>query len=394
MDHDLLIVGGGIQGAGIAQAAAAAGWHVALLERSTLAAGASHASSKLIHGGLRYLENAQFRLVHQSLRERRLLLRLAPELVHRTTFHIPIYRDSRRRPWQIRVGLGMYAVLAGLDADSHFGQLPRNDWSSLDGLRTDGLQAVFHYMDAQTDDAALTRAVMHSAVGLGAELHLPARFTGAELRPDGVEVTWEAGGRTRSAAARVLVNAAGPWTNAVLAGVSPRQPPLSIELVRGTHIVLEARLDRGAYYLEVPQDSRAVFAMPWQGGRTLVGTTESVHAAGPDHVEPTSAEIDYLREVVAHYLPRHAGAALVDPFAGLRVLPAATDRPFARSRETLWQLDRSVKPRLLSIAGGKLTTWRASAAHAIRVLGASVPARIPKADTRQLPIHPAPQECR
>lgn len=393
MDYDALIVGGGIQGVGIAQAAAAAGWRVALLERDALAAGTSRASSKLIHGGLRYLENMRLGLVHESLRERSLLLQLAPELVHRVAFHIPIHQDSHRRPWQIRIGLGMYAVLAGLDADSRFSRIPHREWRSLDGLRTEGLQAVFRYMDAQTDDAALTRAVMHSAMTLGAELHLPARFTAAELRPDGIEVRWEADGRAHTATARVLVNAAGPWVNGILAAITPRQAPLPVDLVRGSHIMLDASLDRGAYYLEAPQDDRAVFAMPWQD-RTLVGTTEAIHRDGPDRVAASDDEIRYLREVAAHYFPRLANAGLVDQFAGLRVLPAATDRPFTRSRETLWQLDRPTKPRLLSVAGGKLTTWRASAAHAIRVLGESVPARPPQADTRQFPIHPAPEDRR
>lgn len=389
MDYDVLIVGGGIQGVGVAQAAAAAGWRVALLERTALAAGTSQASSKLIHGGLRYLESAHVRLVRESLRERALLLRLAPELVRRVPFHIPVYHGSRRPAWKIHAGLMTYCTLAGLGRDSRFQRLPRRHWDELDGLRTDGLHAVFRYLDAQTDDAALTRAVMHSACELGAELHLPARFVAARLEADGVVARWQVAGRDYEARARVLVNASGPWINQVLAAITPRQAPLSVELVRGSHIVLDTALHRGVYYLEAPEDGRAVFAMPWKG-HTLVGTTEAIHRDGPERVCASDEEIGYLRRVAGHYLPACGNAVVLTQFAGLRVLPAANGRPFTRSRETLWHTDRARRPRLLSVAGGKLTTWRATAAQAVRMFEHSLPRRPRRADTRRLRIDPAP----
>lgn len=388
MDYDLLIIGGGIQGVGIAQAAAAAGWRVGLLERTALAAGTSRASSKLIHGGLRYLETAQIGLVHESLQERALLLRLAPELVHLTDFHIPIYHDSKRPRWQIRAGLSAYALLSGLGKEARFARLPRRLWGDLDGLRTDGLRAVYRYHDAQTDDAALSRAVMHSAQRLGAQLHMPACFVGAQVGNDGVRVDWREGTRQRSAHARVLVNASGAWAAQVLAAITPTPPAPRVELVRGSHIVLDAALARGVYYLEAPQDRRAVFAMPWHG-RTLVGTTEVIHSDGPDRVAASAAEVEYLRAVIAHYLPAHAAAPIVERFAGLRVLPAAADRPFARSRETLLLADDAQHPRVLSVLGGKLTTWRSTAEKAIARMARSLPARRPHADTRTLRIEPA-----
>ena len=161
--YDVVIIGGGIHGVGVAQAAAAAGHRVLLLEKTALASATSSRSSKLIHGGLRYLESAQFGLVRGSLRERTLLLQLAPDLVRRLPFHIPVYAGTTRRPFTIRAGLSLYALLGNLAPDCRFASLPRTDWPDLDGLATDGLQAVFRYYDAQTDDAALTRAVMASA---------------------------------------------------------------------------------------------------------------------------------------------------------------------------------------------------------------------------------------
>ena len=186
--YDVVVAGGGIHGAGMAQAAAASGHSVLLLEQEAIAAGSSSRSSKLIHGGLRYLESGQLRLVRESLHERALMLKLAPELVRLQKFFIPVYDHSRRKPWQLRIGLSLYALLAGLDGAARFGTVPLSGWAQLDGLDTHGLRQVFYYHDAQTDDALLTAAVMRSAQSLGAELALPARFTGATLAGDGVQV--------------------------------------------------------------------------------------------------------------------------------------------------------------------------------------------------------------
>ena len=151
-EYDVIIVGGGIHGAGVLQAVAAAGYTSLLIEKHALASGTSSRSSKLIHGGLRYLESGQFALVRESLRERAIHLRIAAELVELKPFYIPVYRDTRRRPWQLKLGLGMYALLGGFDPGTRFGAVPKRDWSTLDGLDTRGLTAVIRYHDAQTDD--------------------------------------------------------------------------------------------------------------------------------------------------------------------------------------------------------------------------------------------------
>lgn len=387
-DYDLVIIGGGIHGVGIAQAGAAAGYRVLLLEQTALAHGSSSRSSKLIHGGLRYLETAQFRLVRESLAERQRLLRLAPELVRLIPFHIPIYRTTSRRPWQLRVGLGLYALLAGLGPEARFRSLPPARWDALDGLNTNGLQAVFAYQDAQTDDAALTAAVWRSAAALGAELMMPARFLAAELHEQGAQIEYAMAGARHTCHARILVNAAGPWAGGLLERVRPQLLAPALELVRGTHMLLPGRLAAGAYYLEAPQDGRAVFALP-RADNTLVGTTECPYRGDPEAVAPAAGECDYLRKVIAHYFPAQAAVAPLGSFAGLRVLPASAERAFQRSRETLLVPDRRVAPRLYSVFGGKLTTYRATAEKLLRRLRAELPTRTPRGDTRRLPLTPA-----
>jgi glycerol-3-phosphate dehydrogenase len=190
MTYDIVIIGGGIHGVGVAQAAAAAGYSALVLEQTGLASGTSSKSSKLIHGGLRNLESGQWRLVRESLREREVLLRVAPELVRLVPFYIPVYRHTRRPAWQIGTGLSLYALLGGLHENNRFSDMARSGWAQLDGLDTRDLQHVFRYYDAQTDDAALTRAVMHSAESLGAQLHCPASFTGAEYTGNGWRVDY------------------------------------------------------------------------------------------------------------------------------------------------------------------------------------------------------------
>ena len=171
---DLLIVGGGIHGVGVAQAGAAAGYRTVLLEQDSLAAGTSSRSSKLIHGGLRYLESGHIGLVRESLHERELLLRLAPQLVRRKRFYIPIYKQSSRSPFLIRSGLTLYAILAGGRSGTRFRSVPRREWDQLDGLSTKDLRKVYQYWDAQTDDRQLTAAVMRSAMSMDAHLCCPA----------------------------------------------------------------------------------------------------------------------------------------------------------------------------------------------------------------------------
>lgn len=389
--HDLVIIGGGIHGAGVAQAAAAAGYSCLVLEQSALACGTSSRSSKLIHGGLRYLESHQFALVRECLHERSLLLKLAPDLVELKPFHIPIYPNTRRRPWQLYAGLSLYAVLAGFGPGAAFKTLKRRQWDTLDGLDCTQLQQVFQYHDAQTDDAALTRAVMHSAQNLGAELLLPARMIHAETDAEGVEIEYEHAGVQGSCRARMLINASGPWANEVLQHITPPPSSLAMSLVQGTHIIIDQPLTQGMYYVEAPSDGRAVFVMPWHDNTTMVGTTEHVYHGDPAQVQPLAEEVDYLWQTLGHYFPayRHAERSLIkQQFAGLRVLPQLPGAAFSRPRDTMFHADQPSSPRVMTIYGGKLTAYRATAENLVKQIAPHLPARTAKANTRALPLSP------
>ena len=381
--YDVVVIGAGIHGAGIAQAAAARGHSVLLLEQHSPAFGTSSRSSKLIHGGLRYLESGQLALVRECLRERELLLKLAPELVRLVPFYIPVYRHTTRRPWQIRAGLSLYALLGGLGEHVRFIQVPRAQWDELDGLATQDLQAVYRYFDAQTDDAALTRAVLQSAQTLGATVEMPAEFLGATVLTQDCSVRYAHQNRTHEILTRVLINAAGPWVNDVLKKVTPKPFIPVVDLVQGAHIIVEGTTRRGIYYVEAPRDRRAVFVMPWQG-RTLIGTTETHYDGDPAAVHALPQEIDYLLETYEHYFPQPRAAKLHESFAGLRVLPRADGSAFHRPRDTLLLCDNNTQPHLVSVVGGKLTAYRATAEKLLKLISPALPSRRAVANTRSL----------
>ncbi|ABI60004.1 FAD-dependent oxidoreductase [Nitrosomonas eutropha] len=382
--YDLIIVGGGIQGVAVAQAAAARGYSVLVLEKAALAAGTSSRSSKLIHGGLRYLESGQFGLVRESLKERAELLRLAPSLVRLQPFYLPIYHQTSRDSLTIRAGLSLYALLAGFGKGAGFCSIPRRKWGELDGLSTRGLKHVFQYWDAQTDDQTLTQAMMHSASSLGAELRCPAEFTHARIFGDTCEIEFLENNQPYQCTASVLINAAGPWINQVAERISPPPPTYPVELVQGTHLVLNGRLNMGCYYLESPQDQRAIFALPWKE-HILLGTTETVFKGEPEKASPLITEEVYLLGCFRYYFPDHY-ITIRERFAGLRVLPESGSLPFNRSREIHLQCDHPKYPRVVGIYGGKLTVCRATARKVLHTLRLSLPVRIPRADISQLSL--------
>lgn len=388
---DVVIIGAGIHGAGVAQAAAAQGYRVLVLEQNEIASGTSSRSSKLIHGGLRYLESGQIALVRECLHERDLLLKLAPDLIQLKPFIIPVYQDTSRSALKIRLGLSLYSLLEGFGSTSGFDVLPRHQWSELDGLRCEKLRTVFRYYDAQTDDRMLTRAVLHSAQEMGAECLTQAIMTHAHINEanTGIEVHYRQDAVDNAVHARVLVNAAGPWANDVLARITPAQTMPAIELVQGTHILMEGQVKQGIYYLESPSDRRAVFVIPWQN-RIMVGTTETRYLGDPGKVEPLYAERQYLLDILQHYFPQYSSLTpnAVDAFAGVRVLPAGEQNHFQRKRETCFVVDNELQPTLLSIYGGKLTAYRTTAIAVMKRLQATLPPRRHIADTAKLPLMP------
>ena len=380
-DVEVLVIGGGIHGAAVAQAAAAAGYSCRVLEQyPALARGTSSRSSKLIHGGLRYLETHQWRLVRECLHERALLLHNAPHLVRLVPFHIPVYPSTRRPPWKLQLGLRLYRLLGG----GAYQRLPAGAWPALDDLRQEGLRAVFRYQDAQTDDVALTRAVMASALRLGARLETGAKVVKGARDAAGYRIEYRRDHQLHTLTAATVVNATGPWVNRTLERFRPTPPRLDMELVSGTHILVPGQLQKGMYYLEAPQDGRAVFVMPWRE-RILIGTTERPYAGDPADVAPCEEEIDYLLGVHNHYFQRPLRARDVQSaFAGLRVLPAAKGGAFARPRDTRLHGDDHQRPRLVSLYGGKLTAYRATAQRVLELIRPQLPTRAAVADTSRL----------
>lgn len=395
--YDLIVVGGGINGVAVAQAAAAKGHSVLLLEKSALAAGTSNASSKLIHGGLRYLESYEFSLVYEALRERAMMLRNAPDLVKLKKFYIPVYRHTRRAPWLVFAGLSLYALCDRLRPSSRFRVVPKSEWHELDGIETKDLRAVFQYQDAQTDDVELTRAVMNSAVELGATLMEKTRLLSAHWHSDHFSVLVENEGARINFRCATIVNAGGPWVNRINECIEPAPRTLGIDLIQGTHVVLEGQLSERFYYVESPRDGRAVFVMPWYEN-TLIGTTEARFSGNPDDIKALDSSVRYLLGVFRHYFPNFNGGAnarIISRMAGARVLPEAKTSAFKRSRETIlyWQPDFTPNgPALCSIYGGKLTAWRATAEKVMKTIQATLPQPTANIDTKTLPLRRTTQE--
>ena len=365
---DVLVIGAGIHGAGAAQAAAAAGYSVLVLEKNEIAAGTSSKSSKLIHGGLRYLESAQFSLVRKSLKERAILCRIAPDLVKLKPFYIPIYKKTTRRPWQIRIGLSLYALLGKLHKKNLFKRISRKEMKKLDQLEQKNLQKVFRYNDGQTNDVKLTKAVMFSAKQLGAELIFPANVISITKNDKGFSIVYKDDNKEYKIQTKVVINAAGPWVNELHKVVSPEANSLDVDLVQGTHIILDAPAPSGIYYLEAA-DQRAVFVMPYEFDgeeKTMVGTTEKLFQGKADDVKPSEEEVDYLLAVYKSYFSSQTSQDnfnVIQQFAGLRVLPKDDGSMFSRPRDTIlhWAI-----PGLLTLYGGKLTAYRSTSELVIK----------------------------
>jgi glycerol-3-phosphate dehydrogenase len=383
VDFYVAVMGGGTLGVGAALARPAAGYSCVVIEQSGWASGTSSRSSKLIHGGLRYLETRQFKLVRESLKERAILLKIAPQLVHPLAFRIPVYDTTSRSPMILAAGLGLYAVLAGMTTLARFSaswRLPAALKRA--GLRPDGLKAIFRYFDAQTDDELLTRAVLRSAQSLGVEARCPARLVAAERIEAGYKLTLDENGERRELRCGYLVNAGGPWVNEVLACVSPAPTKRNIDRVLGSHLVLEGQLHDEAFYLESPADRRAVFVLPWKGSQTLLGTTERPFDGDPTQVAVSDEDRAYLLATLRHYFP-NAEPKIVREFAGVRVLPHGDGRPFTLPRDCVFHVDVH-HPALLSLYGGKLTGYRHTGQDVVAKVRQALGRRRPVADTAKL----------
>ena len=377
------MVGGGIYGAWCAYDAALRGLRVALVEREDWAAGTSSASSKLIHGGLRYLEQFQFSLVHHALTERRILARIAPHLVRPMNFIVPVWRGARVGSFRLSAGLTLYDLLAWkrqpVQRHKHFRRERLRQRYPF--LRAKGLKGGFRYGDCQEDDARLTLSVVRAAQAAGAVVANHCAVTDLD---DGTARLHDRHGEQRFALqARHTVLAAGPWVGELLGEAAPR-----VKRVKGTHLILPAIPDcRSAFLLTAPQDGRVFFVIPWYG-RTLLGTTESI-VDHPDQAVPTDAEADYLLAAVNEWMPQLGWGRgdVIGRFAGTRTLQdAGGDNLNSATREFAIL---SPRPGLTVPVGGKLTTARHDASRVIdvacRVLGVSV-----KCTTDRHPLPGAP----
>jgi glycerol-3-phosphate dehydrogenase len=373
---DLLVVGGGINGAGIARDAAGRGLKVLLVEQADLAGATSSASTKLIHGGLRYLEYGEFRLVREALIERERLLGLAPHIIWPLRFVLP--RLPGLRPgWMIRLGLFLYDHLGGrkrLPATESIDLTRDPRGAGLDPSITRG----FVYSDCWVEDSRLVVLNARDAAERGAEILTRTRFVSAERRGDHWLATVEnlADGSRRQIAAPILINAAGPWVGEVLRrrlgdpdGKSPR-------LIKGSHIIVP-RLFEGeqAYILQNP-DKRIVFAIPYEGRFTLVGTTDIPYDADPAAVAIDREETAYLAETVSRYFKKKVTPAdVVWSYSGVRPLyDDAASNASAVTRDYVLDVEGGKgEPVLLSVFGGKITTFRRLAEHALEKLAPFLP---------------------
>ena len=377
-DYDVAIIGGGINGAGVAQACAAAGYTTVLIEKSDWAAGTSSKSSKLIHGGLRYLETLQLPLVWQSLSERQILLDIAGDLVKPLEFVVPIYRHTKRRPWELRIGLSLYSLLAGLSPLSRYKSIAIDPL-----LKHNHWQNSFSYWDAQTDDRLLTQAVVKSACSLGADTLNNTRLERATQTAEGYQLDIRQHDNPTQIQCQFLINCSGPWINQIMDLITPTPTQQSVELVKGSHLILKGQLSDKAFYLESPLDQRAVFLLPWKGN-TLLGTTEEIFTGDPDKVTASQREIDYLLATAKEYFP-NMPTEIIDQFAGLRVLPSGDSMAFSRPRECILHQDKT-HPALLSLYGGKLTTYRHMAQLALKPVIRRLGERVAIADTKNIKL--------
>ena len=370
MPYDVAIIGGGIHGAACADNLSQSGYKVIVVEQyKHPGLVTSGKSSKLIHGGLRYLETAQFKLVHECLQQRKYLLDKYPDLVKLVAFHIPVFQNSHRKSWLIRVGLSIYSLFSL----KPFKTIKKNNWPQLDNLKTDGLKTVFQYYDAQTNDTLLTQKVMQHAQKNGTELITDACFISAECNDKLCHIKYSKNNKEHNVASRLIINASGPWVNHILHNITPTQTQIDIDLVAGTHIIVPVKLNCGMYYLESPRDKRAVFVMPWKDAtgkdQTLIGTTETEFNDSPEKVAPTENEIHYLIEVYNHYFSKPLQRQdVIDSFAGLRVLPADNGSTFHRSRDTIIHHNPTKNPKVFSIYGGKLTAHRVTAQQVSKII--------------------------
>jgi glycerol-3-phosphate dehydrogenase len=390
---DVLVIGGGINGAGVARDAALRGMSVAVIERGDFACGTSSRSSKLIHGGVRYLEYGEVGLVLEACRERELLRsKLAPHLVRAQPFVFPIYEDDDMPVWQLRAGLTLYDMLAGIRNVQIHRALSRDELCRHEPmLSKHGLVGGALYYDCATDDARLTVETMVAARDCGAtvlnyaevvelEKDSAGRLAGARIR-DRID------GRTTRARARCFINVTGPWIDRVRK-LDDAGAPSRLRLTKGVHAVFDRSKigNRDAVVIRGAGDHRIMFAIPWQD-KTLVGTTDTYFDGDPAKVEADAADIDYILATVNSCFPDAGVTAkdVISTYAGLRPLVAPEDEMSESDISRDDQIFESPSG-LLSLGGGKLTTYRNVAERLTNLAGKRIGRQVGRCRTAQVAL--------
>ncbi len=376
--YDLFVVGGGINGAGIAADATGRGLSVALCEQSDLASATSSASSKLIHGGLRYLEHYELRLVREALAEREILLARAPHLIKPLRFILP-HRPHLRPAWMIRIGLFMYDHLSSRNQLA--GSVGRKlDPAASDNPLNDAIHYGFEYSDCRVDDARLVVSNALAAQERGARIMVRTRCIGAQ-RKNGlwhVELEDLLSGQRVELRARGLVNAAGPWAQTLIEQQIKAPSPRKVRLIKGSHFVTRKLYEGDQAYILQNEDQRIVFVIPYNQDFTLVGTTDKAYEGDPAKVTMDAEEEQYLLNVFnRHFKQKLSSEDILWRYSGVRPLcDDESDSPSAVTRDyTLeTQADEQGRAPLLSVFGGKLTTYRRLAEAAMEALKPYFPA--------------------
>lgn len=373
---DLFVIGGGINGCGIARDAAGRGYKVALAEMNDFASGTSSGSTKLIHGGLRYLEHYEFRLVRESLMEREVLWAMAPHIIWPMRFVLPYQKGGIRPAWLIRLGLFLYDHIGGrklLPATSVVDMRKDPAGKPLKSL----FSKAFEYSDGWVDDARLVVLNARDAADRGAQIMPRTRVRSARWEKDAwfIETQDMATGRIDSFQARMLVNAAGPWVDQVLSSAFGNNQVHNVRLVQGSHIVVRKKFDDPrAYFFQNP-DNRIIFAIPYEQDFTLIGTTDQDFEGDPKDIRITQREVDYLCSAASEYFAEPVTPDdIVWSYSGVRPL---FDDGASKAQEATrdYVLKREELPgggELLNIFGGKLTTYRRLAEHALEKIGEAI----------------------
>jgi glycerol-3-phosphate dehydrogenase len=368
---DLAIIGGGVNGCGIARDAAGRGNSVFLCEMNDLASGTSSWSTKLVHGGLRYLEYYEFRLVREALIEREVLWQIAPHIIRPLRFVLP-HHAGLRPTWLLRLGLFLYDHIGGrkLLPPARSVDLTTDEVGKplIPGRYTKG----FEYSDCFVDDARLVLLNARDAANRGADIRTRTRAVHIAQSENLWHVTVEdtSSHQRSTIAARALVNAAGPWVEAVLASGAGVNARAKVRLVQGSHIVVPKLYEHDRAYMFQNSDGRIVFVIPYQDDFTLIGTTDRDYDGDPAAVKATADEISYLCQSVSEYLAKPVTPAeVVWTYAGVRPLyDDGASEAKAATRDYVFELDTPGGAPLLSIYGGKITTYRRLAEEALQKL--------------------------